>query len=66
MGRTWRAERAHEVMSSGKRNETPPPKTSAPVKREAGEALKGSPSPRERSLAGSVERHIEPRKPPKK
>lgn len=53
-------------MSSGKRNENPPPKTSAPVRREAGEALRGSPSPRERSLAGSVERHIEPRRSPKK
>jgi hypothetical protein len=49
----------------GKRTENPPPRTSPPVKREAGQALH-SPSSTERSLAGSVERHIEPRKPPKK
>lgn len=49
----------------GKRTETPPPRTSAPVKREAGQGLH-SPSKTERSLAGSVERHIEPRKPTKK
>ena len=46
----------------GKRIETPPPKTTPPVKKEAAEALSGSKSSRERSLAGSVERHIEPRK----
>jgi hypothetical protein len=50
----------------GKRTENPPPKTSPKVKQEAGKALGGSSSARERSLAGSVERHIEPRKPPKK
>lgn len=50
----------------GRRTENPPPKTSAPVRREAGQALEGSPSSRERSLAGSVERHVEPRKAPKK
>jgi hypothetical protein len=49
----------------GKRPENPPPKTSPAVKKEAGQGLH-SPSPTERSLAGSVERHIEPRKPPKK
>ncbi len=53
-------------MSKGsKRYENPPPKTSAPVKREAGQALKDG-NKTERSLAGSVQRHIEPRKPPKK
>jgi hypothetical protein len=46
---------------SGKRYENPPPKTSRPVKHEAGEALRGG-NKTERSLAGSVERHIEPRK----
>jgi len=48
----------------GKRYENPPPKTSPKVKKEAGHALEGSRSARERSLAGSVERHIEPRKKP--
>jgi len=53
-------------MSKGtKRYEKLPPKTSKPVKHEAGQALKGG-NKTERSLAGSVERHIEPRKPPKK
>jgi hypothetical protein len=49
----------------GKRTENPPPRTSPPVRREAGQALRGG-NPTERSLAGSVERHIEPRKPPGK
>jgi hypothetical protein len=49
---------------SGKRTENPPPKTSAPVKHTAGQKLSGGTKP-ERQLAGSVERHIEPRKPPK-
>lgn len=49
----------------GRRNENPPPKTSQHVKREAGQALEGSRSPREQSLAGSVERHVQPRKPSK-
>jgi hypothetical protein len=48
-----------------KRTENPPPKTSKPVKHEAGEALRGG-NKTERSLAGSVERHIEPRNKPKK
>ena len=51
----------------GKRTENPPPKTSPKVEREAGQAMRGAPTARERSLAGSVERHIEPRgAPPKK
>jgi hypothetical protein len=53
-------------MAKQPRNENPPPKTTPKVKTEAGKALEGSHSPRERSLAGSVERHTEPRKPPKK
>jgi hypothetical protein len=47
-----------------KRVESPPAKTSKKVKAEAGKALKAGPTARERSLAGSVERHIEPRKAP--
>jgi hypothetical protein len=47
----------------GKRTENPPPRTSAPVKHLAGEKLKEGTKP-ERQLAGSVERHIEPRKKP--
>jgi hypothetical protein len=50
----------------GKRTEDPPPKTSKAVKSEMGEALATSKSARERSLAGSVGRHIEPRKSTKK
>lgn len=50
----------------GKRTENPPPKTSSKVKKEAGKALGTSKLARERSLAGSVQRHIEPRKRPKK
>lgn len=54
------------IMSKGtKRYENPPPKTSAPVKHSAGQALRGG-NRTERSLAASVERHIEPRKSPKK
>ena len=49
----------------GKRTESPPPRTSAPVKHTAGQKLGGGNKP-ERQLAASVERHIEPRKPPKK
>jgi hypothetical protein len=49
----------------GKRTENPPPRTSRPVRHTAGEKLKGG-NKAERQLAGSVERHIEPRKPPKK
>jgi hypothetical protein len=53
-------------MSKGsKRYENPPPKTSAPVKHEAGQALKSG-NKTERTLGASVERHIEPRKAPKK
>jgi hypothetical protein len=48
----------------GKRNENPPPRTSPHVRHEAGQALRGG-NKTERSLAGSVERHIEPRKPSK-
>lgn len=51
--------------SGGKRTENPPPRTSPPVKREAGQELRSG-NKTERSLAGSVERHIEPRKPPPK
>ena len=57
---------ASKKSSSGKRNENPPPKTSKEVKTKAGKALANSSSPREKSLAGSVARHIEPRKAPKK
>ena len=49
----------------GKRTENPPPRTSAPVEHLAGQKLRSG-TPAERRLAGSVERHIEPRKPPKR
>jgi hypothetical protein len=49
----------------GKRTENPPPRTSRPVERLAGEKLRSG-NRAERSLAGSVERHIEPRKRPRK
>jgi hypothetical protein len=48
-----------------KRTENPPPKTSPHVKHTAGKELKGG-NKTERELAGSVERHIEPRETPKK
>ncbi len=48
-----------------KQNESPPPKTSPQVKYTAGKELKGG-NKTERTLAGSVERHIEPREMPKK
>ena len=51
--------------SGGKRTENPPPRTSKPVRHTAGKKL-GSGNKAERQLAGSVERHIEPRKPPTK
>ena len=47
----------------GPRNENPPPQTNRRVEREAGQKL-SSGNKVERSLAGSVLRHIEPRKPP--
>jgi hypothetical protein len=56
---------AQKSSGGGKRTENPPPKTSPPVKHAAGKALEGG-NKTERQLAGSVERHIEPRKPPKK
>jgi hypothetical protein len=46
------------------RNENPPPSTSRRVEREAGQKLSTG-NKTERSLAGSVLRHIEPRKPSK-
>ena len=49
----------------GKRYENPPPKTSRPVKRTAGQKLQSG-NKAERTLAASVERHIEPRKPGKR
>jgi hypothetical protein len=49
----------------GKRTENPPPRTSTKVEREAGQKL-SSGNKTERSLSGSVMRHIEPRKPPKR
>ena len=49
----------------GKRNESPPPKTSSPVKHIAGQKLQSG-NKAERTLAASVERHIEPRRPPGK
>jgi hypothetical protein len=49
----------------GRRTENPPPRTSGKVEREAGQKL-SSGNKTERSLAGSVMRHIEPRKSPKK
>jgi hypothetical protein len=54
-----------EFAVSNKRNESPPPKTSKPVQHLAGQKLESG-TKSERSLAGSVERHIEPRKTPKK
>jgi hypothetical protein len=53
------------MAKGSKRYENPPPRTSAPVKREAGQALRSG-NKTERRLGASVERHIEPRKPPKK
>jgi hypothetical protein len=49
----------------GKRNESPPPKTSSPAKHIAGQKLQSG-NKAERTLAASVERHIEPRRPPGK
>ena len=46
----------------GPRNESPPPRTSSKVEHEAGQKL-GSGNKVEQSLAGSVLRHIEPRRP---
>ena len=46
---------AQKPSGGGKHTENPPPRTSAPVRREAGQGLP-SPSPAERSLAGSVRR----------
>jgi hypothetical protein len=51
-----------EITVSTKRYENPPPKTSKPVQHLAGKKLEGGKKP-ERTLAASVERHIEPRKP---
>jgi hypothetical protein len=51
--------------NDGKRNENPPPKTSPAVRHTAGKELRGG-NATERQLAASVERHIEPRKQPKK
>jgi hypothetical protein len=48
-----------------KRYENPPPKTSKPVKHLSGQKLEGG-NKSERTLAASVERHIEPRNKPKK
>ena len=48
-----------------KRYENPPPKTSRPVKHKASEAMRSG-NKTERTLGASVERHIEPRKPPKR
>jgi hypothetical protein len=56
---------AKNKSGGGKRIENPPPKTSKPVRHTAGEKL-SSGDKAERQLSGSVERHIEPRKPPKK
>jgi hypothetical protein len=56
---------ATKKSGGGKRTENPPPRTSKPIKHLAGEELKGGNKP-EKRLAGSVERHIEPRKPPKR
>jgi len=48
-----------------RRYENPPPETSKPVKQLAGKKLKGG-NKSERKLAASVERHIEPRKSPRR
>jgi hypothetical protein len=56
---------ALKYKSSGggrKKTENPPPKTSPKVRTEAGKEMKAAPTAIERSLAASVERHIEPRK----
>lgn len=50
---------------TGKKTENPPPKTSRSVEHLAGQKLSQG-NQAERKLAGSVERHIEPRKPPTK
>ena len=49
----------------GKRTENPPPRTTTKVERTAGQKL-SSGNKAERTLAGSVMRHIEPRSRPKK
>jgi hypothetical protein len=64
-GSPRRSEMTQRSKGGGKRTENPPPRTSRPVRHTAGEKLKGG-NKAERQLAGSVERHIEPRKPPKK
>lgn len=46
-----------------KREERPTPRTSEKVKHDAGKAMQAGATARERELAASVERHIEPRKP---
>lgn len=48
----------------GKRTENPPPRTSTRVESEAGKNLRSG-NKTTRSLAGSVMRHIEPRKSPR-
>jgi hypothetical protein len=48
-----------------KQTENPPPATSKPVKRTAGIKLRTG-NKAERQLAASVERHIEPRRKPKR
>lgn len=50
----------------GKRTENPPPKTSQKVERTAAKKLGSGATAAERSLAGSVMRHIEPRRRPGK
>jgi hypothetical protein len=47
-----------------RRYENPPPKTSAPVKHLAGRKLSTGDAA-DKTLAGSVERHIQPRRPSK-
>lgn len=47
------------------RNESPPPRTSTSVEHKAGQKL-SSGNKTERTLAASVLRHIEPRRPGKK
>jgi hypothetical protein len=49
----------------GKRTENPPPRTTRPVSHLAGTRMHSG-TKSERTLAASVERHIEPRKPPTK
>jgi hypothetical protein len=61
----WAIPPFNKDITMSKKTESPPPKTSPHVRHTAGKELRqGNKTARE--LAGSVERHIEPRETPKK